>query len=325
MSYMDTSKDFSLMAIKRVVKQGITYPFGDHRSVKQAFPAAIPVEDADPFLMCDYFAIEEKSGLVGHEDDFPVAWHPHRGFDIASYLKSGTGRHADSLGNRETYDTPGMQWMSTGSGVEHAEGGANAKGVFVQGFQIWINVPAEQKMAAPRYGTVAPQDIPSLEIAPGVEARVLAGKSIDPMRQDIVGPFQTTQPVQMVDLELDSGSSVKFSISDGLDTAMLYVYEGNLSRCNAYHSQVETGHIILFDAETTGDSYARSIELSTTEEESVKTILFAGKKLKQPIAWHGPIVMNTQQQVIQTIQEIQSGNFPPKRVAWNYKQYSEKP
>ena len=80
--------------------------------------------------MCDYFDVEESKGKASHQDEFPVNWHPHRGFDIASYLKSGTGRHGDSLGNRETYSTPGMQWMSVGSGVEHAEGGANEKGVF---------------------------------------------------------------------------------------------------------------------------------------------------------------------------------------------------
>jgi redox-sensitive bicupin YhaK (pirin superfamily) len=98
-----------------------------------AFPAAISDEQAeDPFLMCDYFDVVESTGKASHEDEFPVNWHPHRGFDIASYLRSGTGRHADSLGNRETYETPGMQWMSTGSGVEHAEGGANDKGQRVQ-------------------------------------------------------------------------------------------------------------------------------------------------------------------------------------------------
>jgi quercetin 2,3-dioxygenase len=95
---------------------------------------------SDPFLMCDYFHMTETEPPVTNPDLFPIDWHPHRGFDIASYMKSGVGRHGDSLGNRETYETPGMQWMSTGSGVVHAEGGATPKGTMVQGFQIWINV-----------------------------------------------------------------------------------------------------------------------------------------------------------------------------------------
>lgn len=123
---------------------GFCYNVG---SVKQAFPAGIDTKDADPFLMCDYFNAKEDKGLVD-VDEFPVGWHPHRGFDICSYLRSGTGRHGDSLGNRETYSTPGMQWMRTGSGVEHAEGGGNEKGQVVQGFQIWVNVPAERKMVS---------------------------------------------------------------------------------------------------------------------------------------------------------------------------------
>lgn len=99
-----------MMGIKRIAKQGLTHPFGDARTVKQAFPSAIPTVDSDPFLMCDYFDMHEKNGPVSDPDEFPVNWHPHRGFDIASYLKTGTGRHGDSLGNRETFSTPGMQW-----------------------------------------------------------------------------------------------------------------------------------------------------------------------------------------------------------------------
>jgi redox-sensitive bicupin YhaK (pirin superfamily) len=121
------------MAVQRVPPHRVTHPFGDERSVHQAFPAAIPKEQADPFLMCDCFGAIESTGKASHEDEFPVNWHPHRGFDIVSYLRSDTGRHADSLGNRETYETPGMQWMSTGSGVEHAEGGANDNGQRVFG------------------------------------------------------------------------------------------------------------------------------------------------------------------------------------------------
>ena len=89
----------SFMSIQRMAKQGLTHPFGDERTVKQAFPAAIDSKEADPFLMCDYFDTVETQGPSNDPDYFPVDWHPHRGFHIASYLKSGIGRHGDSLGN----------------------------------------------------------------------------------------------------------------------------------------------------------------------------------------------------------------------------------
>ena len=305
------------MAVQRVAPHGITHPFGDERSVHQAFPAAIPKEQADPFLMCDYFDAVESTGKASHEDEFPVNWHPHRGFDIASYLRSGTGRHADSLGNRETYETPGMQWMSTGSGVEHAEGGANDKGQRVQGFQIWVNVPADKKMEDPRYGTVPTKDLPLVQVNSGVKARVLAGEA-----WDVTGPFRTTQSVQMIDFELDSAASATMEVTNGLDTVMVYVYEGSLTRLNSKET-IPTGSVVLLDASSDD---VRGLELVATDAEGgAKALLFAGKKLKEPVAWHGPIVMNTQQQIQHTFQELRSGSFPPKRVDWDYKSFASQP
>ena len=117
--------------------------------------------------------------------------------------------------------------MSVGSGVEHAEGGANEKGVFVQGFQIWINVPAGRKMDDPRYGTVPTADLPLIQINPGVTARVLAGKTLG-----TEGPFQTVQEVEMVDFELQENAIAEFDVGQGLDTVMIYVYEGSLDDLN---------------------------------------------------------------------------------------------
>jgi redox-sensitive bicupin YhaK (pirin superfamily) len=298
-----------MMGIKRIAKQGLTHPFGDARTVKQAFPSGIPTVDSDPFLMCDYFNMHEKSGPVSHPDEFPVNWHPHRGFDIASYLKTGTGRHGDSLGNRETFSTPGMQWISTGSGVEHAEGGANEKGDFMQGFQIWINVPGKHKMDDPRYGTVPASELPLVQLE-GATARVLAGKAMD-----VQGPFQTVQSVQMIDFELEPNAIVSFDIGEGMDTAMLYIYDGLVESVNE-DGPFEAGHIVLFDANSIEK---RGMVIKAAEQKGLKAMLFAGKKLKEPVAWHGPIVMNTQDQVKETLDALRTGSFPPKRVGWDYK------
>ena len=111
------------------VKTGsTTHPTGDPKfSVIETFPSAISAEDADPFLLCHHFGPAVSPGVATDPDSFPVAWHPHRGMDIATYLIEGVGRHGDSLGNREEYQTPGMQWISVGSGIEHAEGGGTPK------------------------------------------------------------------------------------------------------------------------------------------------------------------------------------------------------
>lgn len=306
----------SLMSVKRIAQQGLTRPFGDERTVNQAFPSAIGTADADPFLMCDYFDMKVPHDPSPDPDVFPVDWHPHRGFDICSYMRSGTGRHGDSLGNRETYETPGMQWMSTGSGVVHAEGGADKAGVQMQGFQIWVNVPSEKKIYDPRYGTVPTKDLPLVSISEGVTARVLAGEAFDK-----VGSFKSGQPVQMIDFELAANSLVSFDVADGLDTTILYLYEGELTGLNERDETIPTGSVVLLDASVAEN---RGIQLMTGANPG-KVLMFAGKKLNESVAWHGPIVMNTQEEVRATLKELRSGSFPPVRVDWDYKRLASKP
>src|SRR3989338_2516513 len=131
------------MSVLRIGHAKKTYPTGDPRfSVMQAFPAAIPATESDPFLMCDHFGPTISKGLATDPDEFPIDWHPHRGMDILTYMTEGIGRHGDSLGNREEFNSPGMQWISVGSGIEHAEGGGTPAGETQTGYQIWVNVPS---------------------------------------------------------------------------------------------------------------------------------------------------------------------------------------
>jgi len=313
-----------LMAIQKISLHGTTYPFGDNRSVQQAFPSAIPAKQSDPFLMCDYFGADsEVDRKARHEDDFPIGWHPHRGMDIASYWRKGTGRHGDSLGNRGTFSTPGMQWISAGSGVQHAEGGANGKEDEYQGFQIWINVPSQHKMDDPDYGTVPNEQMPVQSIGTHSQCRILAGEAPG---KSLMGPFRTKQPVQMIDFELHENDTVEFDVTDGLDTVILYVYEGSLSSANNNESTTNRnlgdGAVLLLDAD---DSERRRISLSTSSDQTAGVMLFAGKKLNEPIAWHGPFVMNTQEQICETISEMRKGTFPPKRVDWDYRTWRSRP
>jgi redox-sensitive bicupin YhaK (pirin superfamily) len=126
----------------------------------------------------------------------------------------------------------------------------------------------------------------------------------------------------MIDLELDSAATATLEVTNGLDTAMVYVYEGSLMSLNSKET-IPTGSVVLLDASLDD---VRGIELVASDAEGgAKVLVFAGKKLNEPVAWHGPIVMNTQQQLQQTFQELRSGNFPPKRVDWDYKSFASQP
>jgi redox-sensitive bicupin YhaK (pirin superfamily) len=296
------------MPILRISDVAINHPFGDDRTARQAFPQGISSKESDPFLMCDYFLWESAGINTNDVDYFPINWHPHRGMDIMTYMKTGIGRHGDSMGNRETFASPGIQWISVGSGIVHAEGGATPAGEVETGFQIWVNVPASKKMSDPAYGTEDPSSLPQVDLAPGVQARLLAGPFVDGR----IGKFKTHQPVQIVDFEVMSGSQLSYSIPEGMDTCMVYVYEGSGSIAG---QAIFEHQIALLDASSTDKK--RLFDLATGDS-SLSAMLFAGKKLHEPIAWHGPVVMNTRQQLTDTFEEIRNGKFPPKRVLWDY-------
>jgi redox-sensitive bicupin YhaK (pirin superfamily) len=303
------------MRVQGIRMAKVAHPTGDPNfSVMQPFPAAVSTDEADPFLMCDFFGPSPSEGLASHPDEFPINWHPHRGMDIATYLIEGRGRHGDSMGNREEFDSPGMQWCSVGSGIEHAEGGGTPVGQNTTGFQLWINVPSARKMDDPRYGTVSPDKLPLVNPAPGVSARVLAGAL-----GDAYGPFVTVQSLQMVDYILSSGASVEHIVPANMDNAMVFAFEGSVASCNG--SPLKSMEIAMLDAR---DASARSIHL-TGGSNGGRVMLFAGKRLNQPVAWRGPFVMTTQAELTKTFAEYRSGNFPPVRVPWDYRKASAFP
>eukprot|EP00607_Mallomonas_marina_P010072 CAMPEP_0182418298 /NCGR_PEP_ID=MMETSP1167-20130531/2768_1 /TAXON_ID=2988 /ORGANISM="Mallomonas Sp, Strain CCMP3275" /LENGTH=310 /DNA_ID=CAMNT_0024592443 /DNA_START=182 /DNA_END=1114 /DNA_ORIENTATION=- len=290
-----------------------TFPTGNPNfAVKQAFPSAISAEDADPFLMCDHFGPTISKGKETNPDVFPVGWHPHRGMDILTYLVEGNGRHADSLGNRGEFASPGCQWISVGSGIEHAEGGGVPAGETQLGFQIWVNVPSSRKMEDPRYGTEPPENIP-LFTSPGVSARVVAGEM-----QGLHGPFSTVQSVQIIDYNLEAEATHLHTLSPCHDTCLVYLYrgEGQISGVD-----VPSYHVAQLEA---SNLQVRDLSLSAGTE-GMAALLFAGKRLNQPIAWHGPFVMTTQEEIQNTISDYRKGTFPVKRVPWDYKRLSAFP
>jgi quercetin 2,3-dioxygenase len=311
----------SLGKMMRVVELALakkTFPTGNPDfAVMQAFPAGISAINADPFLMCDFFGPTPSNGKMSDPDKFEVPWHPHRGMDILTYMIEGVGRHADSLGNRAEFPSPGMQWISVGSGIEHAEGGGTPAGESMAGFQIWINVPSDQKMNPPRYGTEPPDSIPTLPLSTtsgGVNVRVLAGEYTGAR-----GPFQTVQPVLLLDVRLQKNTLYDVDIDNLYDNCIVFVYKG---RGEISSQEVTQYNVLRLDA---SHSFNRRISISSGISDEMNILIFAGKKLNQPIAWHGPFVMTTSREIEQTLLEYRRGQFPPVRVSWDYKRIATKP
>ena len=271
------------MPVLGVRSAKVTHPTGDPKfSVLQAFPAGFTAEEADPFLMCDEFGPTVSRGTVTDPDEFPVDWHPHRGMDLLTFMVEGHCRHADSMGNRESFPGPAMQWTSAGSGIEHAEGGGTPEGEVNHGFQIWINVPAARKMDDPAYGTHPASEIPLCEPAPGVRVRVVAGPFQSGTFQ-ARGPFRTVVDVQMLDIVLQPGASIEHVLPELYDNCLIYVYGKKGIMSSISGSLVKPGQVARLDA----SGAARTIALQAGKE-GLSVLVFAGKMLKQPIAWHGP-------------------------------------
>jgi len=313
-----------------------TYPTGDRSfAVKQAFPAGISAESADPFLMLDHFGPTLSHGSKEGPDEFPVDWHPHRGQDLLTYMIEGKIRHADSMGNRGECDVPGAQWISAGSGIEHAEGGGVPAGQYMHGFQIWINVPSKHKMDNPRYGTQPPDTLPlitynsSSSSAPAAEAstgRVISGKFISHSshavdRTTAQGPFATQTPTHIVDFVVKSGDVINHVIPPEMDQCLVYVYRGE---GEVQGKKLGLNQVVRLNANEITQA-EKVLVLKGGGDKGISVLVFAGIRLNQPIAWHGPFVMTTDEEIRETIREYRQGTFLKVRASWNYKKIATKP
>lgn len=298
-----------VLAIKKAV---VSYPTGNKSfAVLQTFPGAFTAEEADPFLMCDEF--EMVSHGIKPEDDFPVGWHPHAGQDVLTYMREGYGRHADSLGNRETFKAPGIQWASVGSGIEHAEGGGTPKGENEHGFQIWVNVPSKHKYDDPDYGTHDVDEMPVTIITEGVSARVLAGSV-----NGVEGPYKAKAPIQMADYTVAAGATLTHTLPSSYDNAFFYLFKG---KGVVEGKELKEKHVVRFDA---SDAESRTITINAGSD-GFSGMLFTGKRINEPIAWHGPFVMNSDSEIQQIFSKYRMGKFPPKRTPWDYRNLSAFP
>jgi redox-sensitive bicupin YhaK (pirin superfamily) len=249
----------------------------------------LDLEMLDPFLLLDEFRSDSAGDYIG---GFPE--HPHRGFETVTYMLAGRMRHGDNQGNSGLLTPGSVQWMTAGRGIVHSEMPEQEDGL-MWGFQLWVNLPAKDKMTAPRYQDIAPERIPEVNL-PGVTARVIAGEfaaAHGPV-QDVV-----TAPVYL-DLRLQPGASLNVPLPPG-HNAFAYVYEG--------HAQVGDGagqNLVRGDLGVLSDG--AGVQLSAGETPA-RLILVAGRPLNEPVAKYGPFVMNTPQQIQQAIDDFRGGRF----------------
>ncbi len=239
----------------------------------------------DPFLLLDHFGSENPEDYI---KGFP--WHPHRGIETVTYMLDGEVEHGDSIGNSGLIASGDIQWMTAGSGIIHQEMPRRYDGMML-GFQLWVNLPAKRKMIAPRYRGVTKEFISSMETEEA-NVKVIAGKidGIDGQVQDLV------VDVEYFDIELKAGKTFERSIKRGWN-AFAYIFKGS-----AYSSgsSIRPEHCALF-----GDG--DTIRIGT--KDGVRFLFAAGKPLHEPIAWGGPIVMNTEEELIRAFRELDEGTF----------------
>ncbi len=243
----------------------------------------------DPFLMLDAFGSDNPDDYIAGFPD-----HPHRGFETITYMIAGRMLHRDSAGHEGLLQNGGMQWMTAGRGVVHSEIPQQESGV-MEGFQLWLNLPAADKLRQPWYRDVQAQDIPRLRTAQGVDVAVLAGRSAG---VDGAVQREATQPLYL-DLYLPAGSRFEQALDAG-HNAFVYVYRGEL----AIAGQAVPAQRMAILA---NDSSSDGVVLEASAD--ARALLVAGRPLREPIVQYGPFVMNTQQEIFEAVRDFREGRI----------------
>jgi len=245
----------------------------------------------DPFLLLDDFRSRNpRDYLAG----FP--WHPHRGIETVTYMLQGRVEHGDSLGNSGIIGPGDMQWMTAGSGIIHQEMPKASRDGSMGGLQLWINLPADQKMMPPRYRDIGAADIPSIEEENGVSVKVISGRYSSlqgPVRDIVVDP-------EYFDVTVPSEQAFVHEVPEG-HTVLAYVLEGEGLFSPENRKPVGSGHLVLYDS-------GREVRI-TGARDSLRFLLISGKPLGEPVAWYGPIVMNTREELQLAFEEYRNGTF----------------
>ncbi len=299
----------SIRPVKKILKAQPTIE-GAGVNLRRAVGFGDPAE-VDPFLLLDDFRNENpKDYLAG----FP--WHPHRGIETITYVLAGSVEHGDSMGNKGVISSGDIQWMTAGSGIIHQEMPKGDPKGRMHGFQLWANLPAALKMTTPRYQEIKSPDIPEVTDDDGTFVRVVCGNFWG--KKGLVDGI-AADPIY-VDISVPPGKRKSIKI-DTRNNAFAYVFAGSGKFCNASEPlSVPTESVGWLDTKPPIDADNRSLilfdngdEISVQAgEEGIRFLLISGKPLKEPVAWYGPIVMNTQAELQQAFQELQDGTFLKK-------------
>jgi redox-sensitive bicupin YhaK (pirin superfamily) len=265
----------------------------------------------DPFLLLDDFRSDNPGQYL---KGFP--WHPHRGMETITYVLRGHVEHRDSMGNAGLISAGEVQWMTAGRGIIHQEMPRGDPEGRIEGFQLWANLPQAQKMMAPRYRGVASPDIPAVHLASGAKIKVICGRV-----GEVTGPVSdiVTEP-EYLDVSLPAGAEFRHPTKRG-HTVFAYVFEGQGYFCQEKNPfSYEVAGVNYFDMQR--DPFLSNGMLAllddgdemlvTTAAEPVRFLLVSGKPIGEPIAWYGPIVMNTSEELRQAFEEYRNGTFIKK-------------
>jgi quercetin 2,3-dioxygenase len=274
--------------IRQVVKLSQGQPTSDGAGVKlnRVIGNRI-VSELDPFLLLDEFRSEDGADYIGGFPD-----HPHRGFETVTYMLAGRMRHGDNKGHSGLLRPGSVQWMTAGRGIVHSEMPEQEDGL-MWGFQLWVNLPAADKMTAPRYQEIEPEQVPVAALPGGVKVHVVAGKV-----GNVIGPINgiATAPTYL-DVELPAGASASFELPPG-QHAFAYPFEGEAAIGDRV---VSRGTLAVL-----GDG---SRVVVAAKASPARVLLVAGQPLNEPVARYGPFVMNTQEQIREAIADFQADRF----------------
>lgn len=246
--------------------------------------------ELDPFLLMDDFRSNNPADYIA---GFP--WHPHRGIETVTYMLEGFVEHGDSMGNKGIIRPGEVQWMTAGSGIIHQEMPKGYNG-HMGGFQLWVNLPSSHKMMEPRYREVKNEQIQDISIDKGIKIRVISGevnKKRGPVRDIVVD-------IEYLDVAMEPGTEFEHDITKGY-RAFAYVIEGSGYFDSGKRRSIGKEHLVIFKD---GDNVK-----ITADDKNLRFLLISGKPIGEPVAWNGPIVMNTQEELEIAFEEYQNGTF----------------
>jgi quercetin 2,3-dioxygenase len=253
------------------------------------------LSELDPFLLLDEFRSDSADDYIA---GFPQ--HPHRGFETVTYMLAGRMRHGDNQGNTGLLGPGSVQWMTAGRGILHSEMPEQEAGL-MWGFQLWVNLPAKDKMTAPRYQDIPADKVPDVDAGNGARVRVIAGEFAGTH-----GPVQgvVTEPVYL-DVRVEAGKQVEIPLPAG-HQAFAYVYQGTATLGTSEKGGSEGKELVRGDLAVLGDG---ETILAKAGAAPASFIVVAGKPLKEPVARYGPFVMNSRAEIIQAFEDFNSGRF----------------